>query len=678
MRRILSGPIHQFNQPSRRDPEERLRDRLSIAHSAIGITAGLGALAGAAVLARKGSKAIGRLEQHGQNVLAGLKDTAKSTIEAKVHPAVDQIKHAAANAQKAAENTANATVAYADIGKLYRGAKGGLYNLLHPIRTMREVKNAYRAGRHGAPMVKAQRPAWAMAARAKVLEFSNASVAQDRYRKGIKEADSDRALKSYRKAALAGGLAGLALRKPGLSRLRAAGLGAAAGIGAQSLVRAGTSMTKDSFGDRSTTGKKIDALAPAVLATGALVAGRKKVQAARRLAAMKASGAVRQTASRAVAAAPRTAWEVLKGSLFRTRAPLIQFAATSRLGAIVRAVRKPQVKGKLIAGAALAGGIATADAITGAVFPEKGKTSAEAARTGLLKGTLYGTALAGSEPLISAGLRRVLKTVRAAKRPVVLSARARLLLFGGHSQLRDKGNRFVDPIDVASGTAEAWHYDDRGVPKQVDRPVLHGQVLKAAWNKGRQVQQHVQRGTNLVTDAVQAARGIPKTDSRGRPVKREWEKAWVRNAVGSALLAGGVLGHAAIMRRNPAYRARVVGLVKAGKQQVNKVVPDFFPGHLSSRAREIRFDLTAPNWDVRDERGRSARVFAPGARPRQRREKDWHERVDNIRLLGLLGAGAGAAAGLGAGALLWRKAGVKRAPFKRTPKLVIPFNPKAA
>jgi hypothetical protein len=45
------------------------------------------------------------------------------------------------------------------------------------------------------------------------------------------------------------------------------------------------------------------------------------------------------------------------------------------------------------------------------------------------------------------------------------------------------------------------------------------------------------------------------------------------------------------------------------------------------------FDSTADQrgWDLRDARGKSARVFAPGSRRRERREKEWGEKVDNIR-----------------------------------------------
>ena len=71
-------------------------------------------------------------------------------------------------------------------------------------------------------------------------------------------------------------------------------------------------------------------------------------------------------------------------------------------------------------------------------------------------------------------------------------------------------------------------------------------------------------------------------------------------------------------------------------------------------------DAYLEGWDVRDPRGKSARVFAPGARKRERREKKWHEKLGNERKLwgaGLLAAGA---AGLGIGRKLGVKAGLKK------------------
>jgi len=47
---------------------------------------------------------------------------------------------------------------------------------------------------------------------------------------------------------------------------------------------------------------------------------------------------------------------------------------------------------------------------------------------------------------------------------------------------------------------------------------------------------------------------------------------------------------------------------------------------------------SAPGWDLRDARGKSARVFAPGAKKRVRRPAEWHEKKDNQKKL-IAGAG---------------------------------------
>jgi hypothetical protein len=73
------------------------------------------------------------------------------------------------------------------------------------------------------------------------------------------------------------------------------------------------------------------------------------------------------------------------------------------------------------------------------------------------------------------------------------------------------------------------------------------------------------------------------------------------------------------------------------------------------------FDYTDRNdWDLRDARGKSARVFAPGSKPRDRREKNWNEKTENIRLVRNI-AIAGTLAGAGA-ALHYRNKANKLVP----------------
>jgi hypothetical protein len=88
----------------------------------------------------------------------------------------------------------------------------------------------------------------------------------------------------------------------------------------------------------------------------------------------------------------------------------------------------------------------------------------------------------------------------------------------------------------------------------------------------------------------------------------------------------------------------------------------------SSTRRPVELDDVAnyAGWDVRDPRGRSARVFAPGSQRRVRREKEWHERVDNQRKLLLALAGVGTVAGGLVGHAIGRK------------KLRLPISPKTS
>jgi hypothetical protein len=63
---------------------------------------------------------------------------------------------------------------------------------------------------------------------------------------------------------------------------------------------------------------------------------------------------------------------------------------------------------------------------------------------------------------------------------------------------------------------------------------------------------------------------------------------------------------------------------------------------------------SAPGWDLRDARGKSARVFAPGAKKRVRRPAEWHEKKDNQKKL-IAGAGVAAALLAGGGGFMLGK-----------------------
>ena len=94
--------------------------------------------------------------------------------------------------------------------------------------------------------------------------------------------------------------------------------------------------------------------------------------------------------------------------------------------------------------------------------------------------------------------------------------------------------------------------------------------------------------------------------------------------------------------------------------------------------RLIGFDAVAAyeGWDIRDPRGRSARVFAPGSRRRVRREKEWHEKAGNERKLWKAGVAAAAIAAGAGGVAIGRRFPRKKLTQAVPPgpaKKVVPF-----
>jgi hypothetical protein len=155
----------------------------------------------------------------------------------------------------------------------------------------------------------------------------------------------------------------------------------------------------------------------------------------------------------------------------------------------------------------------------------------------------------------------------------------------------------------------------------------------AAFRKAKRILPVARRAGEVSQDIADVASGREKRPGQ----KRFWEKSWFHNA----LLAGAIATPIAVLRHQARKTADLHG---------HAMVP------LAARERSVAFDLAAhlSGWDVRDPRGKSARVFAPGSRRRDRREKNWGEKVDNIRLernLALLAAGAG----VGASAYLFNK-----------------------
>jgi hypothetical protein len=206
--------------------------------------------------------------------------------------------------------------------------------------------------------------------------------------------------------------------------------------------------------------------------------------------------------------------------------------------------------------------------------------------------------------------------------------------------------------------------------------VNHSQVVRAAYNEGKGIYKWGKRVGALGKDTVAVIRGEPRErDPWGRVRKREWEKPWVKNALGAAAAGAAVLGGTALLANHAPTRALFAKGVEKYRSWKNKIMPNAFAAKmtarlLSRRGRVIMLDDTASDWDVRDARGRSARVFAPGARARERREKRWHEKVDTQRRLLLAGGAAALLAGGVGGYALGKHLGGKGAVASEPSKIV--------
>lgn len=473
---------------------------------------------------------------------------------------------------------------------------------------------------------------------------NTASVAADRYRKTIHEQEQNRAERNYTRSAVVGAGLGALLRKPGVTRGRGAAIGAGAGVVAQGLVRTATSGTRDRFGDRSYDAKRAEKLPWQVGGIAAGVLGYRR--------AVGKAGGLRKAVgfSRAGGSA---------SEFVRLATPNLNRAR------LVKA---------LIGGGALAGGITVSDVVSAASDPARNETTGQAAIHGLKKGAIYGGTLAASEPLLHAALKKAsrYRTISASAKPRgVFHFRLGDLRHHSDVEARERGTgQFKDSL-------RGYIQGDRNY-EGAEVQVSDRAVVRNAYRRAQDYTKWGGRAGRLLQDTV----GGGRIDARGRAKKPEYQKKWV----GDLAATGAVLGGAYLLKRNPKLRREIGNAVKGGPTRttvggriadVSRRVQSGTPGVVeklrkkasglididarlskveSPRSKVVRFGETAPDWDVRDQRGRSARVFAPGAQARQRREKFWHERVENIRRIAVVGS----VAGLAGGALLgWKLRGPK-------------------
>jgi hypothetical protein len=191
----------------------------------------------------------------------------------------------------------------------------------------------------------------------------------------------------------------------------------------------------------------------------------------------------------------------------------------------------------------------------------------------------------------------------------------------------------------------------------------------------------VKRGASLVGTGALAGGAAMKLHADQPEDRKVHQGARFRNAlIGAAAgsMLGGGLGAGKSGFRGARVGAAMGGLIGAISNPKRKQVIEELPvaSFSTPASRLLNFDWAADEagWDLRDPRGRSARVFAPGSRQRNRREKFWHERADNERKLWKGAVIAAGVTGLTGGTVLGKKLGKKAkvAPTASPPRATTP------
>ena len=595
-------------------------------------------------------------------------------------------------------------------------AANGTLQLKRPTSQMRDALVSGAVGAGGVV-------AGALAARGlirKVRKFSaryfddptlTGQVARDRLIKRLRDEDLDRGIVRGADAAGAGAMAGLAVnwhrggKKWGRSALIGAGLGAAGVAGVRLVTRGG----RDIYGERSRAGKvaeRIPAAAGVGLA-GLLVAKKwahhfevKEAHPWYRSPALGAalSGGISGAAIGALPAFKRGVGlkTVLKSMAGAGAASAGVVGVGTLVGSKIlgraekggsAAYAKRAGLGGSIAGAGLGLGLGVLAHKTrwGArLMIRAAKTSRPALwarKAGPLGAAAIGT---GGGALVGAGQgadegQQVdsIMNVRRERARKLLSARLRLIHFGFTNQPK------IDDSFISDGEMRKGHQHGRyespvrwayGVganklmpnPDGSDAGFGQAQMVRGFIREGKGLYKWGGRAARTARDAGHVALGKPRLrDAAGRPMKREWEKGWFKNAVGSAATGGLLAGGALVTTKTHVGRTKIQPALRKAMKWTEDRGYRIFSRRLG---RMIYLDEWAneKGWDVRDPRGRSARVYAPGSKRRVRREAEWHETKDaQKRILAGLSI-VGTAAGIGGGVLIGRRMPAKAVVAKTT------------
>ena len=181
-------------------------------------------------------------------------------------------------------------------------------------------------------------------------------------------------------------------------------------------------------------------------------------------------------------------------------------------------------------------------------------------------------------------------------------------------------------------------------PPMADLPVRES-LAKVAYGSVGNVDRRSLRH-ELVHSIVQQKRGgAPKGVF---PLMKEEATAYLKSNKNLKGMKPGVLGK--VTRAVDAVGG-IVGSTAHGMKSYGIKPWKLFQSKTGKTVQFATVDPLEKGWDLRDARGRSARVYAPGSKKRDRREKDWGEKTDNIRLVRNIAIAGTIAGGVGAGVL---------------------------
>src|SRR5436190_1276097 len=436
---------------------------------------------------------------------------------------------------------------------------------------------------------KERRPLIDMKSKGKTIQLAvqstnRSAVARDRYGKKLYADDKVKAENNYIRTAIGGAAVSSLLRKKTGLSLRAASLaGAATGVGIQAIVRNRTATTKDQFGDRSFTGKRIDNVPGQV-------------------AGLAAAG----LAGKALLDKVRKAKQAARAVGFVWVGPVINFDEKDNdvQRYLKRLARNPQARAEEFYQRAGRAKRLIQDATT----PTQDRLDArgrprtpEWQKPWFKKAVGVGLLAIAAKKSVS-GIKG-LRATAAAQKAANLEPR-------GMAGILDAGESFFKK--PAEGTRSGFENLIRS-NRTISRPIL----------KVRREIRGVKRDTSDLLN------------NKAEEVFRRWQ-----GKPSEAVEKVAKSAKAKEAAEDVKSRLKVIAEVRPGKKKAPPLTKLSARGH-----RVIRLAEVVPDWDLRDKRGKSARIFAPGSQRRQRAGKSLkiedERKIRDAITIGSLVAGVG-------------------------------------